>query len=146
MTRSTSTGSRVAPIPGPGGPSREKLLEIFGARDQEAAKVALERVLERYEGGPDRGIRVEEVAGGLRLVTRPDLHGYLRKFFEVSGRTRLSMAALETLAIVAYRQPITGPEIQELRGVSPSGVFQLAPSTFFHRRPMRTMPAPSFSA
>ena len=103
---------------------REKLLEIFGARDREAASVALERVLQRYEGGPDKGIRVEEVAGGLRLVTRPELHGYLRKFFEVSGRTRLSMAALETLAIVAYRQPITGPEIQELRGVSPSGVLK----------------------
>jgi segregation and condensation protein B len=103
---------------------RAKLLEIFGKQAQPAAASALERVIERYGGGPDRGIRIEEVAGGLRLVTRPDLHGYLRKFFEVSGRSRLSMAALETLAIVAYRQPITGPEIQELRRVSPSGVLK----------------------
>jgi len=103
---------------------RGKLLEIFGKQAQSAATSALERVIERYSGGPDRGIRIEEVAGGLRLVTRPELHGYLRKFFEVSGRSRLSMAALETLAIVAYRQPITGPEIQELRGVSPSGVLK----------------------
>lgn len=101
-----------------------KLLEIFGSQDRAAATAALERVIERYGGGPDKGIRIEEVAGGFRLVTRPELHGYLRKFFEVSGRTRLSMAALETLAIVAYRQPITGPEIQELRGVNPAGVLK----------------------
>lgn len=103
---------------------RAKLLEIFGRQDGAAATAALERVIERYGGGPGKGVRIEEVAGGLRLVTRPELHGYLRKFFEVSGRTRLSMAALETLAIVAYRQPITGPEIQELRGVSPAGVLK----------------------
>ena len=103
---------------------REKLLEIFGSQDRVAATAALERVIERYGGGPDKGVCIEEVAGGLRLVTRPELHGYLRKFFEVSGRTRLSMAALETLAIVAYRQPITGPEIQELRGVGPAGVLK----------------------
>lgn len=103
---------------------REKLLEIFGSQIRADAAEALDRILERYMGGPDKGIQIEEVAGGLRLVTRPELHGYLRKFFEVSGRTRLSMAALETLAIVAYRQPITGPEIQELRGVSPAGVLK----------------------
>ena len=103
---------------------RAKLLEIFGSQDRTAAAAALERVIERYGGGAEKGIQIEEVAGGLRLVTRPELHGYLRKFFEVSGRTRLSMAALETLAIVAYRQPSTGPEIQELRGVSPAGVLK----------------------
>jgi segregation and condensation protein B len=67
---------------------------------------------------------LEQVAGGLRLVTRPELNSYLRKFFEVTGRTRLSLAALETLAIIAYRQPVTGPEIQDLRGVSSSGVLR----------------------
>lgn len=112
---------------------REKLLEIFGSQARTDAAEALQRVVERYRGGPDKGIQIEEVAGGLRLVTRPELHGYLRKFFEVSGRTRLSMAALETLAIVAYRQPITGPEIQELRGVSPAGVLK----TLLERRLVR---------
>jgi segregation and condensation protein B len=112
---------------------RSKLLEIFGSQDREEAGAALERVTERYRGRPASGVQIEEVAGGLRLVTRPELHGYLRKFFEVSGRTRLSMAALETLAIVAYRQPITGPEIQELRGVSPAGVLK----TLLERRLVR---------
>ena len=80
-----------------------------------------------------RGIMVEEVAGGVRLVTRPELVGWLRRFFDVSGGTKLSMAALETLAIIAYRQPITGPEIQELRSVSPAGVIK----TLLERRMVR---------
>ena len=76
---------------------------------------------------------VEDVAGGVRLATRPEMVGWLRRFFDVSGGTKLSMAALETLAIVAYRQPITGPEIQELRGVSPAGVLK----TLLERRLVR---------
>ena len=103
---------------------REKLLEVFDEGEAEEAAAALEAVLERYRGRPDQGVSAEEVAGGVRLVTRPELHGYLRRFFEITGRSKLSMAALETLAIVAYRQPITGPEIHELRGVQPSGVLK----------------------
>ena len=103
---------------------KERLLELFSDRDQGRAQEALQEVLARYESVGDRGIFVEQVAGGLRLVTRPDLNSYLRKFFEVTGRTRLSLAALETLAIIAYRQSITGPEIQDLRGVSSSGVLK----------------------
>jgi segregation and condensation protein B len=103
---------------------RERLLELFSDRDRGRAEEALQEVLARYGSMDDRGIFVEQVAGGLRLVTRPELNSYLRKFFEVTGRTRLSLAALETLAIIAYRQPITGPEIQDLRGVSSSGVLK----------------------
>jgi segregation and condensation protein B len=103
---------------------RRKILEVFGTRAKKEARAALERVLERYRADADRGVVVEEVASGLRLVTRPELHGYLRKLFEITGQNRLSMPALETLAIIAYRQPITGPEIQELRGVGSSGVLR----------------------
>ncbi len=71
-----------------------------------------------------RGILLEEVAGGWRYVTRPEHDGLLRKFFEISERSRLSLAALETLAIIAYRQPITAPEISDLRGVNSSGVLK----------------------
>ncbi|MDX1632326.1 MAG: SMC-Scp complex subunit ScpB, partial [Thermoanaerobaculia bacterium] len=67
------------------------------------------------------------------LATRPDLHEYLKKFFETGSRRRLSMAALETLAIVAYRQPVTAPEVQELRGVDSSGVLK----TLLERRLIR---------
>ncbi len=112
---------------------RDKLFELFAEGEREAAAEALAAVCARYREAPDRGVVLEEVAGGLRLVTRPDLHGDLRRFFEITGRTRLSMAALETLAIVAYRQPITGPEIQELRGVNPAGVLR----TLLERRLVR---------
>ena len=113
--------------------SRAKLLELFPKDDRRDVKASISRVLERYSGGGNRGILAEEVAGGIRLVTRAELHGYLRRLFHLTGRGRLSMAALETLAIVAYRQPITGPEIQELRGVNPSGVLK----TLLERRMIR---------
>lgn len=116
--------------------SREKLVEMFDEEERPAALEALEAVLERYRppdetiaatggaGDSGRGVMIEEVAGGIRLVTRPEMNGWLRRFFEVRGGSKLSMAALETLAIVAYRQPVTGPEVQELRGVNPSGVLK----------------------
>jgi segregation and condensation protein B len=113
--------------------SRGRLMELFAEGEREEAGQALEAVLARYGAEPTRGVMAEEVAGGLRLVTRPELHGWLRRFFEISGRQRLSMAALETLAIVAYRQPITSPEVQELRGVNPSGVLK----TLLERRLVR---------
>lgn len=103
---------------------RTKLLEMFEEAEREQAAEALEAVLARYGGDEGRGVMVEDVGGGVRLATRPEAVGWLRRFFDVSGGTKLSMAALETLAIIAYRQPITGPEIQELRGVNSSGVIK----------------------
>ncbi len=113
--------------------SRPKLLEVFSERDREAAAEALDAVLDRYREDAARGVVIDEVAGGLRLVSRPDLHGYLRRFFEVTGSNKLSMPALESLAIIAYRQPVTAPEIQELRGVNSSGVLK----TLLERRLIR---------
>jgi len=115
--------------------SRAKLIEMFDEEEREEAAEALETVILRYRPDPDgtgagspeesgRGVMIEEVAGGVRLVTRPEMNGWLRRFFEVRGGSKLSMAALETLAIIAYRQPVTGPEIQELRSVNPSGVLK----------------------
>jgi segregation and condensation protein B len=102
---------------------RARLYEMFEAEERAEAAAALDAVLARYAPGDDRGVMAEEVAGGVRLVSRPEVQGWLRRFFEVTGASKLSMAALETLAIVAYRQPVTGPEIQELRGVNPAGVL-----------------------
>src|SRR5690606_37653754 len=99
-------------------------LEMFDQDDREEGAAAIDAVLARYAPAENRGVMSEEVAGGVRLVTRPEVHGWLRRFFEVTGSNKLSMAALETLAIIAYRQPLTGPEIQELRGVNPSGVLK----------------------
>ena len=113
--------------------SRSKLLEVFAEGERAMAAEALEAVVERYHEEVARGVLVDEVAGGLRLVSRPDLHAYLRRFFEVTGSNKLSMPALESLAIIAYRQPVTAPEIQELRGVNSSGVLK----TLLERRLIR---------
>jgi segregation and condensation protein B len=113
--------------------SRDEILSAFEEDEQEAACRALEAVLARYGEREGGGVVAEAVAGGIRLATRPELHGYLQKFFESDDRGRLSMAALETLAIVAYRQPVTAPEIQELRGVGSSGVLK----TLLERRLIR---------
>ena len=67
-----------------------------------------------------RGVRLDRVAGGVRLVTRPEYDYPVRRLLGLDGKTKLSMAALETLAIVAYRQPVTAPEIAELRSVNSS--------------------------
>ena len=112
---------------------RTRLLEMFEEEEREQAAEALEAVLSRYQGGDGRGVFVEDVAGGVRLATRPEMVTWLRRFFDVSGGTKLSMAALETLAIIAYRQPITGPEVQELRSVNPAGVIK----TLLERRLVR---------
>ncbi len=82
----------------------------------ESALDALARGLDR----PGRGMKIEKVAGGWRLVTRPELAGPLRTLFRFRNQKRLTPAALDVLAIVAYSQPITAPEIQEIRGTDPS--------------------------
>ena len=119
----------VTPEPVPA----ERLLQAFEDGEREDARAALAAVRARYAAAESRGVRLEEVAGGLRIVTAPECHPYLRRFFDAAGANRLSMAALETLAIVAYRQPVTGPEIQELRGRSPAAALR----TLLDRRMIR---------
>ena len=71
----------------------------------------------------DGGLQFVEVAGGYQIVTRPELHEWVRRLFHEHSMHRLSVQALETLSVIAYRQPITGPEIAEIRGVNTSGVL-----------------------
>ena len=73
---------------------------------------------------PDSGLRLEKVADGWRSVTPPALDPYLRTFHGIAARQRLSQAALEVLAIVAHRQPVTLPEINFLRGANSSSVVR----------------------
>ena len=115
---------------------RDRMLAVFPDEQREEAATALQRVVERYRPSPDqlaRGVMIDEAAGGLRLVTRPELHAYLKRFFDVTGQNRLTMAAIETLAIIAYRQPVTSPEIQDLRGKNSSAVLK----TLLERRMIR---------
>lgn len=72
----------------------------------------------------DRGMEVREVAGGYRMGTKPEHHDVVRHFAKnLKPPVRLSMPALETLAVIAYKQPVTAPEISEIRGVDTSGVL-----------------------
>jgi segregation and condensation protein B len=72
----------------------------------------------------DRGIEIREIAGGFRMATKPECHDAVRLFIRsLKPALKLSLPALETLAIVAYKQPITAPEVNEIRGVESSGVF-----------------------
>ena len=64
-----------------------------------------------------------EVAGGYQIVTRPDLHEWVRRLFHERSTQKLTVQSLETLAVIAYRQPITAAEITEVRGVNTSGVL-----------------------
>ena len=103
-------------------PVREaELVEALEA-EPGAVAAALAALAEEAESA-SRGVRLERVAGGWRYVTRPEFDSLLRKFHEVTERSRLSLAALETLAIIAYRQPITLPEIQDIRGVNSASVL-----------------------
>lgn len=82
---------------------------------------------------PDRGLRVERVAGGWRLSTVAEIDPYLRSFHGVTAKQRLSQAALEVLAIVAHRQPVTLPEVNFIRGANSSSVVR----TLLDRRLIR---------
>jgi segregation and condensation protein B len=71
-----------------------------------------------------RGIEIREIAGGFRMATKPECHDAVRLFVKsLKPALKLSLPALETLAVVAYKQPITAPEVNEIRGVDSSGVF-----------------------
>jgi segregation and condensation protein B len=84
---------------------------------------ALEELIRDYYS-PDHGIEIRQVAGGYRMSTKPEQHDVVRDFAKsLKPPIRLSLPALETLAVIAYKQPVTVPEINEIRGVDASGVI-----------------------
>ena len=101
----------------------KEIASALEGADEDGVVAAVEALARRYDAAGS-GLHVERVAGAYRLATRSDVGAQVRQFFRQRNRTRLSPAALETLAIVAYRQPITSPEIQAIRGVDPSGALK----------------------
>jgi segregation and condensation protein B len=95
-----------------------KLLDTEPEEDVRAALEALKREYDR-----PGGLQIVEVAGGYQIVTRPDLHEWVRRLFHERTTQKLTVQALETLAVIAYRQPITAAEITDVRGVNTSGVL-----------------------
>ncbi len=112
-------------------PAKE-LASFIDQASVDQVKEAISSLTNRY-AMTNGGLQVEEVAGGFRLSTRPELGESVKEFFRIKNRQKLSRAALETCAIVAYKQPITNPEIQEIRGVSADGVLR----TLLERRLIR---------
>lgn len=100
--------------------------QIASALEQplERVKQVLEQIVAEYAAA-DRGLSVRELAGGYKMSTKPEHHEAIRRFVkQLQPPLKLSMAALETLAVIAYKQPITGPEIMEIRGVQGAGVLK----------------------
>src|SRR3989441_10442330 len=103
--------------------SVEQLATALGEA-KPAVQVALDELVASY-AGEERGIEIRAVAGGYKMYTKPQHHEAVRRFIKsLRPPLRLTMPALEPLAVIAYKQPATGPEIQEIRGVNCAGVLK----------------------
>jgi segregation and condensation protein B len=93
--------------------------------DKRVVLSALEALAEEYNSR-EGGLQIREIAGGWQISTRPQYHEDIRRFLRTRPSAKLSIASLETLAVIAYKQPVTVPEIMEIRGVqSPSAIKTL---------------------
>jgi segregation and condensation protein B len=100
--------------------------QIATALQQPAARIGqvLEELTAEYNK-PEHGLTIREVAGGYKMSTKPEHHEAIRAFVKnLKPPLKLSLAALETLALIAYKQPITAPEVMEVRGVQGAGVIK----------------------
>ncbi len=112
--------------------SPERVAEITGFSLQDV-RLALRKLQEKY-AADDSGLQLMEIAKGYQLATKPELAPMVEKLFKGENRYTLSQAALETLAIIAYRQPVTRVDIESIRGVKVDGVVE----TLIKRRFIRT--------
>ena len=97
------------------------LYKLLNDEPKEDVSAAINALKSDYENRP--GLQFVEVAGGYQIVTRPELHEWVRRLFHERSTSKLTVAGLETLAVIAYKQPITALEIGEIRGVNTSGVL-----------------------
>jgi segregation and condensation protein B len=100
-----------------------KLLANVLKEDEESIVAAAEQLGKEY-AERNGGLQVREVAGGYQIATRPELHDEVRRFLKTRPSAKLSIAALETLAVIAYKQPVTVPEILEIRGVQSASAIK----------------------
>jgi segregation and condensation protein B len=102
------------------------LAQIAAALQQPAERIQalLDQLIAEFDA-PGHGISIREVAGGYKMATKPEHHDGVREFVKsLKPPLKLSLPALETLAVIAYKQPVTSPEIQEIRGVQGGGVMK----------------------
>jgi len=98
----------------------KQLCKVLDTEPKEDVVAALAELARRYTHSG--GLQCVEVAGGYQIVTRPELHEWVRRLFHERTSQKLSVQALETLAVIAYKQPITAMEVTEIRGVNTTGV------------------------
>lgn len=91
--------------------------------EPDAIRAGVEALAEEYLSR-ESGLQVREVAGGFQIATRTELHEEVRKFLKTRPSAKLSLASLETLAVIAYKQPVTVPEILEIRGVQSASAIK----------------------
>jgi len=103
--------------------SLNKIMEIAEISSKQEAEEIVNHLIEEYEH-LDRSFHIVKIAGGYQFVTREKFAKWISLFYKGRRKSRLSAAALETLAVVAYRQPVTRPEIDRIRGVDSFGVIQ----------------------
>ncbi|HVC48262.1 MAG TPA: SMC-Scp complex subunit ScpB [Terracidiphilus sp.] len=114
--------------PAPGKPPDPEAEARRAARQREReVKAVLHALLDELiagYAGDDRGVEMREIAGGYRMATKPECHDAVRLFIKsLKPPMKLSLPALETLAVIAYKQPVTAPEVNEIRGVESAGVL-----------------------
>ena len=97
------------------------LYRLLSDEPKEDVSAALNALMTEYASRP--GLQMVQVAGGYQIVTRPELHEWVRRLFHERSSQKLTVQGLETLAVIAYKQPITALEIGEIRGVNTSGVL-----------------------
>jgi segregation and condensation protein B len=100
----------------------ERIRDVLDLESVGAAREVAHELIARYEAEP-RGLAIVEVGGGYRMVTRPELAPWLVRLARARTRVRLSRPALETLAIIAYKQPVSRPELDAVRGVNSEAVL-----------------------
>jgi len=100
-----------------------EISQVMAGVPKQAWRTALDEIRADY-ARDGRGLQLVEVAGGWQITTRPEYNDWIRELFDPKAPTRLSIQALETLAVIAYKQPVTLPEIIELRGVRSGGVIK----------------------
>jgi segregation and condensation protein B len=94
---------------------KEQFRDVFPDENAETVEQALAEMVEAFNRRQG-GMQIREVAGGWRMTTRPEHHEYIRSYLKTRPGSKLTMAALETLAVIAYKQPVTQAEIQAIRG------------------------------
>ncbi len=101
----------------------EQFKDVFPEETPDTLKQALSNMVEAFNARPG-GMIIREVAGGYRMTTRPEHHEQIRAYLKTRPNAKLSMAALETLAVIAYKQPVTLAEILSIRGKKSSTALQ----------------------